>query len=1075
MIEDMGDRELKLSVIVPMYNAEEYLEECLESIEKSIQGLEAEVLLIDDGSEDRTSDIALAFQHEHSRFRYYRKENGGPADAKNYGIGKAKGKYLAFTDSDDLVTESMYHNMVRAAEYHQADLTIVNLVRFNSKRIWGSGLHKRVFNNLKKTVTHIRECDNLIYDTTAANRMIRRDFWEKNGFQYPKGWLFEDMPIALEMHCRANRVAIVHEVGYLWRVRDGESASITQNNSSINNLKHRTAMYDRMFRFVDKEEDGQRLKTLLKEKILSFDFSFYINEMENMTPENKTAYRDLICDFLYRHYDGTELSSLPVITLQKYEYLIAKDYEKLEKTIAYHRKYYSKASIQKADAGYRFVLPEDVFTIPKRLANDDFRWYTPNYYTSDICWNGRELRITGHVYIPRVDIRTPEDLKIQVFLLETVSGRIIELPTDRFQNTQLSGVRGFIYNDSDKTTKEYNYDGTGFIGTLRLDMLPADQNEEYMVFVEYDHVLCQGCLALDEQETWQTEYSDGMELYDDVCRVKITHDAHGAIIINSSVVRQEDRVLLPSESVSHNKFFVDKVNVEGKELCLSLVVPKDCRDAIGKMKLCYKDRLLASHIDIAETTYDGTDKLCFRIDFTSSAILQPLYSGKFFLEIEYDKRGKHTYSYIDSLHKEKGRVTTDSLEVMIFGDHSNRLTLYTRTLWDSESNSGEKRRYLKKEVYPSLRKLPLDSQCVLFEEYDGKIPQHAPARFYEYLTATHPELKCIWALEDDRMPVGGSGRRVRKYSKEYYYYLATAKYLVSNIGFGKGFKKRSSQIEIIMPEPYPLYCSETNAVANYQLSQKNKEIEKRISHCDYLVVAGNYSARLARKWESFRGALIKASVQFSDRTEPVERIKSRLQIPGDKRIVTYAPGYRSEADNRPSLDLLALQTVLGDEYCVITFFDHFDQRIAATESIIDLSNYRRVEDIIAITDVLVTDYSFTMFYAVSVEKPIVVYLGDLASNENSPEHKCFEMERNAPGAIVKTPERLEKAIRIAWDEHVRFTEDTQSFKKNYGAFEGESSFEIVYSKCFIDKNKSKRRNFTTKLQRLWRKVRIHSR
>ena len=118
MIEDMGDRELKLSVIVPMYNAEEYLKECLESIEKSIQGLEAEVLLIDDGSEDRTSDIALAFQHEHSRFRYYRKENGGPADAKNYGIGKAKGKYLAFTDSDDLVTESMYHNMVRAAEYH---------------------------------------------------------------------------------------------------------------------------------------------------------------------------------------------------------------------------------------------------------------------------------------------------------------------------------------------------------------------------------------------------------------------------------------------------------------------------------------------------------------------------------------------------------------------------------------------------------------------------------------------------------------------------------------------------------------------------------------------------------------------------------------------------------------------------------------------------------------------------------------------------------------------------------------------------------------------------------------------
>ena len=61
MIEDMGDRELKLSVIVPMYNAEEYLKECLESIEKSIQGLEAEVLLIDDGSEDRRPVFPCGF------------------------------------------------------------------------------------------------------------------------------------------------------------------------------------------------------------------------------------------------------------------------------------------------------------------------------------------------------------------------------------------------------------------------------------------------------------------------------------------------------------------------------------------------------------------------------------------------------------------------------------------------------------------------------------------------------------------------------------------------------------------------------------------------------------------------------------------------------------------------------------------------------------------------------------------------------------------------------------------------------------------------------------------------------
>jgi CDP-glycerol glycerophosphotransferase len=194
--------QLMLSVIVPVYNVQEYLLDCMESIDAAIKNIEAEVLLIDDGSTDSSSEIAKAFLEEHHKFRYFHKENGGLAETRNFGISKASGKYLSFIDSDDLITEDMYEKMIASAEMHDADFTIINVARFNKKRIYDATLYVRMFNDVDETVTHISECGRLIYDTIVCNKLVRRDFWTENGFEFPVGWRFEDMAVMREREWR---------------------------------------------------------------------------------------------------------------------------------------------------------------------------------------------------------------------------------------------------------------------------------------------------------------------------------------------------------------------------------------------------------------------------------------------------------------------------------------------------------------------------------------------------------------------------------------------------------------------------------------------------------------------------------------------------------------------------------------------------------------------------------------------------------------------------------------------------------------------------------------------------------
>ena len=117
------DQPIIISVIVPVYNIFEYLPRCVDSIRKQTYPY-LDIILVDDGSTDRTGALAEKLALEDKRIRVFHKENGGSSSARNLGIAQAKGEYLGFVDSDDYIEPDMYAQLLQAIQKDSSDMAV---------------------------------------------------------------------------------------------------------------------------------------------------------------------------------------------------------------------------------------------------------------------------------------------------------------------------------------------------------------------------------------------------------------------------------------------------------------------------------------------------------------------------------------------------------------------------------------------------------------------------------------------------------------------------------------------------------------------------------------------------------------------------------------------------------------------------------------------------------------------------------------------------------------------------------------------------------------------------------------
>ncbi len=223
--------EIKVSIIVPVYNVERYLEKCLTSLVR--QTLDSiEIIVVNDGSCDHSQQIIEKFQQEFpGKIFGCFKENGGLSDARNYGIDRAKGEFLGFVDSDDYVSDTMFEDMYNLARKHHAEMVICNLQKVDEN---GKITQKltQLPNFPEKIILekHLSAFSDLSY--FACNKIFHRKLFHKKRFR--KGIHFEDIELIPQLLLQCKTLAFTPNYHYQYLERqDSISKSHTLKGLDI--------------------------------------------------------------------------------------------------------------------------------------------------------------------------------------------------------------------------------------------------------------------------------------------------------------------------------------------------------------------------------------------------------------------------------------------------------------------------------------------------------------------------------------------------------------------------------------------------------------------------------------------------------------------------------------------------------------------------------------------------------------------------------------------------------------------------------------------------------------------------
>lgn len=212
----------KVSVIVPFYNVEKYIEKCLNSlVNQTLE--EIEIILVNDGSQDNSEKIAKEFQEKYpNKIKYYAKPNGGLGDARNFGINYAAGEYIAFLDSDDYVESTMYEEMYEKAKQEDADMVECDFWwEYPNKKREDIGLE---YANQKEMLYKSR--------VVAWNKLIKTEIYKNHPeARFSVGLRYEDVEGFYKILPYINKVGYVRKCFIHYIQRQG-SISNTQNKKN---------------------------------------------------------------------------------------------------------------------------------------------------------------------------------------------------------------------------------------------------------------------------------------------------------------------------------------------------------------------------------------------------------------------------------------------------------------------------------------------------------------------------------------------------------------------------------------------------------------------------------------------------------------------------------------------------------------------------------------------------------------------------------------------------------------------------------------------------------------------------
>ena len=445
-----------------------------------------------------------------------------------------------------------------------------------------------------------------------------------------------------------------------------------------------------------------------------------------------------------------------------------------------------------------------------------------------------------------------------------------------------------------------------------------------------------------------------------------------------------------------------------------------------------KFNLNLSDEEVTKNLFNGVHDIFAVYDFGDSIILNPLY----------------LLNRLDETYSE------ELYDYRVYRSNESKLRIRATQKWGKRDDTPAKRKKHSQLLYDLFRLLPIKKNRIMFEAWWGQKYHCNPRYFYEYIDENHPEYECVWGVNDIHTPINGNAIRTRRYSWKYYYYLATSKYFINNVNFPNSYKKRKGQVEIQTMHGTPLKTIALDTPGEIKTKKAEEEYLKRCDRWNFLTVQSDFVAGITKTAYRYQKKILncgypRTDILFTkDNEKDINKLKEKMGIPLDKKVILYAPTWRVKNKFDLMLDLNSFKKALPDEYVLILRLHPFAlpgwKQPKKDSFVYDLSVYDSVEELYLISDILITDYSSVMFDYAILDRPIILFAYDLEEYRDKLRGMYIDIEENKPGPILFTSKEVEDAIVNLKETETLYKKYRDKFRDKFNQYECENSSEKLF-------------------------------
>lgn len=1088
-----------LSVIVPAFNASEFIDRCLKSILNQ-RGVSLEVIVVDDGSTDDTVEKANQHSHGDKPVTVLTGPNEGPARARNRGVSAARGKYITFADSDDEVLADAYSRLVDSLERTGSDIATGAYVRFGAAGRSRPKLTARVHARQRLAV-RLDDMPELLEEPVLWNKVYRHDFWNRHVGEMWGFSNYEDQEPVYRALVGAAAIDVLTNDVYAWRLAGGRDTR-SKRKAELSDLQSKLEVIEALRETL--HHSSGHVVAQAYAIWMGTDLAMHA---EYLDTANK-RFRKALCEAAKTLRKTMPKGAWKLMPAQErlYMWVVASgDLDDIEEVLGTRMEETRAVPLELVDdtwvvaPTYLSRLKTDV---PQRLLRAHPVDFKPVVIVRNARWVGeQQIELQGCAYIPGID---PGQTS---FRMQGVmdGATVLDFPvvTRKDNRVDLDVGDPWRSYETGGFTARIDVSGLGDISPRGIDLIGCFEVEGIHLQVPAVSTAVVGMIApspIRDSGRLTVVADDRSEL-----SIRPVTMPAGPVVVKNVKLSGRDVTV----SVDGSQY-VRRMTMHAAEYDVELIPQGPSIYAATLPEVPERFRSKGERQwRLTATTRDERDVDAYHsaVDYllpgTSVVRLEPNPDGKVRLAQRFRrvtvtgaandrnrlliigridppeklsvvlKSSEQTVPPAESAYHADGSftavydLTTTGLEGgtvaalsggyhIRYGDHIEQVDGWARvadklairpvdcfTEWNTIRVEGRGSGAAsvtasppwatqERTKYGRFRLREIDwgptVNGIVFESFNGKSANDNPRALFEEIQKERNDIPLYWSVRDRRVDVPPGGIPIVEGTANWYRALATSRVWINNNNFPYFVHKR--------PDQYFLQTWHGTPIKKllWDLPQRKVPLTYRrlmanqIKEWDLLLAQSEYAARKLNSAFGYDGEVLIAEYprnwRLFDRNETIKsnRIRKHFHIPSDCSTVLFAPTWREKHKNEnraAEFKTIDMEKLGQSANVYILFRSHHVANLKPVESdrVINVSNVAHVEDLIAASDMLVTDFSSIAYDYYITGKPVIHFIPD--ESDYQEERGVYSNWNSGGTAISRTLEDLVQAVNRAKIEPVK--------------------------------------------------------